>query len=158
MAHSDVKTHYDSLVAADKLKYDPLQVRVVKNLQTLQNKLKQYEPHKPGLFEKVHPVSQNRHALNKLVYQTMSFCEYGAPPLKKERAYDIIISCILDNFLQLFGPKQKVENKIKGIYMYGSVGKVVIAVFRLMHTLLILSGGYVASFRCGQDYVDGLVL
>ena len=52
-AHSDIKSHYDSLVAADQLKFDAHQVKVVKNLHTLQKQLKGYEPHNPGLLEKV---------------------------------------------------------------------------------------------------------
>ena len=51
--HSDIKAHYDSLVAADRLKFDPHQLGVVKNLQALQKELKGYQPHRPGIFEKV---------------------------------------------------------------------------------------------------------
>lgn len=54
LVHSDIKAHYDSLVAADQLKFDAHQVSVVKNLQTLQKTLQGYEPPRPGLLDKVY--------------------------------------------------------------------------------------------------------
>ena len=53
-AHSDIKAHYDSLVAADQLKFDPHQMKVVEDLRQLQRQLRGYEPRIPGLLEKVH--------------------------------------------------------------------------------------------------------
>ena len=58
-AHSDIKSHYDSLVAADQLKFDAHQVKVVKNLHSLQKQLSGYEPHSPGLLEKVRILEDN---------------------------------------------------------------------------------------------------
>ena len=51
--HTDIKTRYEGLVAAEKLRLDPQQLQVVKQLQTLQKKLNGYEPSSPSLLQKV---------------------------------------------------------------------------------------------------------
>jgi hypothetical protein len=54
--------------------------------------------------------------------------------------------------MQLFGSKRKPEDKIKGIYMYGSVGKSAIPYTLCIHLY------HPPPPRCWKDNVNGLVL
>lgn len=103
--HSNLKSKYQSLVAAEKLNFDPIQVEAVEQLQMLQDRLDGYSPtpassQGDGLLSRVSP--------HKVV---------GVA-----RVVDVV-----SLLLQWFGTKQKeksVAELIKGIYMYGSVGRI----------------------------------
>ena len=53
-AHGDLNAHYDALVAAGELHFDPHQKKAVERLQRLQEQLSGYQtPSSPGILGKV---------------------------------------------------------------------------------------------------------
>ncbi len=51
--HYDIFSEYEALVAAEELQYNSQQVKVVKELKYLQERLYDYQPYKQGFMDRV---------------------------------------------------------------------------------------------------------
>ena len=91
-------------MAAEKLNFDPIQAKAVEQLQMLQDRLDGYSPTPAS--------SQGDGLLSRVSPQVVGVAG---------------VVDVMSPLLQWFGTKQKdksVAELIKGIYMYGSVGRI----------------------------------
>ncbi len=51
--HTDIVAEYEALVAAENLQYNREQLKVVKQLKSLQESLRDYQPHSPSVVGRV---------------------------------------------------------------------------------------------------------